>query len=307
MKFRVEMICVSDEGEEQRSDVLATERHQLAMETLGLNLSESKTMLEGVQDFMVARQAAEDLERRRRCSSCGERHTAKDGGTMEVKTLFGVVEIANPRWNRCPCQDNGAKTFRPAASWLRGKASPELLYLETKWASLIPFAKVAELLREVLPVDDGTNHEAIRRHLQATTQRIEEELGEERQLNLFQGEPAEKEELAPPDGPITVGIDGGYVRATHKEGFFEVIAGRSVVAFRRAAEDEVPESKCFGYVRTYDRKPRRRLWELMKSQGVQDHQQVVFLSDGGEDAGGCKRTCSPAASIGSTGSTSRCG
>jgi len=97
---------------------------------------------------------------------------------MEVKTLFGVVEIANPRWNRCPCQDNGPKTFRPAASWLRGKASPELLYLETKWASLIPFAKVAELLREVLPVDDGTNHEAIRRHLQATTQRIEEELGE---------------------------------------------------------------------------------------------------------------------------------
>ena len=44
------------------SDVLATERHQLAMETLGLNLSESKTMLEGVQDFMVARQAVGDLE-----------------------------------------------------------------------------------------------------------------------------------------------------------------------------------------------------------------------------------------------------
>ena len=87
----------------------------------------------------------------------------------------------------------------------------------------------------------------------------------------------------PPDGPITVGIDGGYVRAAHKEGFFEVIAGRSVVAFRRAADDEVPESKCFGYVQTYDEKPRRRLFELMKSQGLQDNQQVVFMSDGGED------------------------
>jgi hypothetical protein len=32
-----------------------------------------------------------------------------------------------------------------------------------------------------------------------------------------------------------VGIDGGYVRVAHKEGFFEVIAGRSVVAFRRKA------------------------------------------------------------------------
>lgn len=40
---------------------------------------------------------------------------------------------------------------------------------------------------------------------------------------------------------------------------------------------------CFGYVQTYDSKPRRRLWELMKSQGVQENQHVVFLSDGGED------------------------
>jgi hypothetical protein len=27
---------------------------------------------------------------------------------------------------------------------------------------------------------------------------------------------------------MTVGIDGGFVRAAHKEGFFDVIAGKSV-------------------------------------------------------------------------------
>jgi hypothetical protein len=36
-----------------------------------------------------------------------------------------------------------------------------------------------------------------------------------------------------------------------------------------------------GFVQTYDEKPRR-LWELMKSQGMQENQQVVFMSDGGE-------------------------
>jgi hypothetical protein len=82
---------------------------------------------------------------------------------------------------------------------------------------------------------------------------------------------------------MTVGLDGGYVRAAHKDGCFEVIAGRSVVAFRRREGDPVPPSKCFGFVQTYDPKPRRRLWELMKSQGMQKNQQVVFLSDGGED------------------------
>ena len=82
---------------------------------------------------------------------------------------------------------------------------------------------------------------------------------------------------------MTVGLDGGYVRAAHKEGCFEVIAGRSVVAFRRREEDAVPPPKCFGFVQTYDPKPRRRLWELMKSQRMQENQQVVFLSDRGED------------------------
>ncbi len=232
---------------------------------------------------MVAQQVAENLEERRRCSHCGERYANKCGGTKEVKTLFGRVKVANPRWNRCRCQPSGTKTFRPTLSWLQGQTSPELLYLETKWASLIPFAKVADLMREVLPLDDGTNHETIRRHLHETAERMEKELGDERQLRLFEEEVAAQEDLAPPDGPITVGIDGGYVRAAHKEGFFEVIAGRSVVAFRREAKDEVPEAKCFGYVQTYDKKPRQRLWELMKSQGLQDHQQVVFMSDGGED------------------------
>jgi hypothetical protein len=62
-----------------------------------------------------------------------------------------------------------------------------------------------------------------------------------------------------------------------------VIAGRSVVAFRRDEDSEAPSAKCFGFVQTYDEKPRRRLWELMKSQGMHENQQVVFMSGGGED------------------------
>jgi hypothetical protein len=66
--------------------------------------------------------------------------------------------------------------------------------VETKWASLIPFAKVADVLREVLPVETGTNHETIRRHLQATAQRMEDELGEERLLSVFEGEADEPDQ-----------------------------------------------------------------------------------------------------------------
>jgi hypothetical protein len=67
---------------------------------------------------------------------------------------------------------------------------------------------------------------------------------------------------------MTIGIDGGFIRARRKAGFFEVIAGKSIVAFRRHEAEDIPSAKRFGFVQTYDTKPRRRLWELLKSQGM---------------------------------------
>jgi hypothetical protein len=103
MTFRVEVVCVGEEGDEARAGVLTLERDHLAMDTLGLTLRESKAMLVGVQDFVIAQQAAEDLKQRRACPICGRSHTTKGGGSTAVKTLFGVVPVANPRWHRCPC------------------------------------------------------------------------------------------------------------------------------------------------------------------------------------------------------------
>ena len=72
------------------------------------------------------------------------------------------------------------------------------------------------------------------------------------------------------------------MRARRKAGFFEVIAGKSIVAFKREEAEAHPSAKRFAFVQTYDTKPRRRVWELMKSQGLQENQEVLFLSDGGE-------------------------
>jgi hypothetical protein len=86
------------------------------------------------------------------------------------------------------------------------------------------------------------------------------------------------EQLPEPDGPLTVGLDGGYVHAreapSRQEGWFEVIVGKSVPTDGTA--------KCFGFVHRYDTKPKRRLFEVLKSQGMQANQQLTFLSDGGD-------------------------
>ena len=282
MTFRVEVVCLHDGGE-QRCSVAELERAELALQTFGMSVAEGKAILHGVQDFIAGQQVTEDLKRKRVCPTCGQRYHSKEAGTHTVKTVFGEVEVPNPRWERCSCQSEGPRTFRPTTAWLQGaRTSPEMVYLETKWASLIPFEKVVDLLKEVLPVAEATNSQTVREHLHAVAERIEQELGEERQPRDFATVEAIGE-LPLPDGPMTVGIDGGYVRAAHKQGNFEVIAGRSVVAFRRAEGDSVPPPKCFGFVQTYDQKPRQRVWKVMMSQGMQENQQVVFMSDGGED------------------------
>ena len=80
-----------------------------------------------------------------------------------------------------------------------------------------------------------------------------------------------------------MGIDGGYVRDwDEKKGHFEVIVGKSILAFKREDEEDIPSSKCFGFVQTFDIKPKRRLFEVLQSQGHQLNQHMTFLSDGGD-------------------------
>lgn len=60
-----------------------------------------------------------------------------------------------------------------------------------------------------------------------------------------------------------------------KAGWFEVIVGKSIPTDTAA--------KCFGFVTDYDTKPKRRLAELLKAQGLQMNQAITFLSDGGDN------------------------
>jgi hypothetical protein len=188
------------------------------METLGMSLADGKAILQGVQDFVTAQQVSEDLWRRRNCPNCGERYHSKEAGTHNVNSVFGPVPVPHPCWHRCSCQTDGPKTFRPTAAWLKGRTSPERLYRETKWGSQIRFEKVADLWKEVLPVGESTNPETIREHLQAIAERMEAERGEERPCDPFARPENTDDEPPLPDGPMTVGIDGGYVTSCSSGG-----------------------------------------------------------------------------------------
>lgn len=137
------------------------------------------------------------------------------------------------------------------------------------------YGLTADLLKEVLPVGTTANASTIRNHLHKVARRCDAGLGPE-QVGFIDGCPADWKELPIPEGPIVVGLDGGYVRNwDDKKASFEVIVGKSV------PEDR--EHRYFGCVQTVDDRPKRRIFEVLRSQGLQMNQDLVFLTDGGDN------------------------
>jgi hypothetical protein len=137
------------------------------------------------------------------------------------------------------------------------------------------YGLTVDLLEEVLPLQ--TPITTVVRHTHQVAERLEHELGEEQGM-FVEGCPRDWEALPEPNGRLVVGLDGGYVHAregeNRKAGWFEVIVGKSVPA-------EGP-AKRFGLVNGYDEKPKRRVFELLRGQGLQMNQDITFLSDGGD-------------------------
>src|SRR3954463_1903795 len=150
--------------------------------------------------------AAGYVHRHRRCSAC--RLRGKGQYPIVFRTAFGHVPLASPRFYRCRCHPADSQTFSPLAELFTEHTAPELLHLESRWASLISFGMTAALLKDVLPVAGTTNSETVRQHLHKVAARHEADLG---------GEPAGLVDSAPAAGQaspvlreaVIVGIDGG--------------------------------------------------------------------------------------------------
>jgi hypothetical protein len=273
MQFKLQLIATADDGREDTViDIAVLDKDCHQIEQFGLTLAESKEILKTTQQVLLEQQTATFLRTRAYCQVCGAKLSRKGHHTITYRTLFGKVVLVSPRLRACHCHAQPTATFSPLAELLMERTAPELHFMEAKWASLVSYGLTVKALQDFLPVDQHLNAATVRNHTLKVAERCETALGEER-VFFIDGCPYVWEQLPTPEGPITVGIDGGYVRHwTNKQTNFEVIVGKSVPTDRTA--------KCFGFVQNYDTKPKRRLFELLTSQGMQYNQEICFMSDG---------------------------
>ena len=289
MKVKVQIVIErEDDTVPIIEEVACLCRDDLRPETLGLTLDEGKELLARIQETMVTQQAADYVEEQRACPHCGKRRGNKGKHELVYRSLFGKLQIISPRLYTCTCQPQESRSFSPLAELLPERTAPEFLYLQSKWVSLVSYGLTVDLLEEVLPLH--TNISTVIYQTHAVANRLEEELGEE-QMMFIEGCEREWEELPDPGQPLTVGIDGDYVHArdgdNRKAGWFEVIVGKSM-------QEESP-TKRLAFVNDYDQKPKRRLYEMLESQGLQMNQAITFLSDGGDTVRNLQLYLSPQA------------
>lgn len=279
MKVTVQVVIDREDGTAPDvHEVGVLERQDLTPASAGLQVAEAHQVLACVQQHLLAGQVDTALAAQARCAGCGRAHRHKDSRTIVLRTLFGTLHLPSPRWWHCPCTGK-AGTFSPLTALLPERVTPELVRWEATYAAHTSYEAAAELLGQAFPLGRTLHATAVRRHVEWVGERLDGELGDER-FAFIDTCPADWAELPRPDLPLVVGIDGGYVHSarqtSRRDGWFEVIAGRSTATGGGA-------SKCFAFVQTHDRKPKRRVYETLRGQEMTDNQQVTFLTDGGED------------------------
>ncbi|WP_292991881.1 ISKra4 family transposase [Nitrosomonas sp.] len=274
MHFKIQVVIEEESGQSTLEDIVELNKGLDHKNTVGLSLLESKQLLQSLQRTIVLHQAASYSKAHQDCPCCQKKRKIKGHHTIQFRSLFGIVAIPSLRLYHCSCANSSTKSFSPLNEWLPEHTSPELMYIETKWASLMSYGSTADLLHDVLPVNQSLNPATVRNHLHNIAKRQEAEL--EGKPDHLSGCPRDWGELPKPGKPIVVGIDGGYVRNwEQKNTNFEIIAGKSF--------SKTQPSKRFGLVQKMDDNPQRRLMNVLKEQGMQANQQITFLSDGADN------------------------
>ncbi len=286
MRIEIQLRIIADDNSViSEGEILHFDKGDDRLEAIGLSFSEAKAMLASIQERVITAQATSFLARHRCCNRCDRALLSKGPGRIQFRTAFGTIPLNSPRFHRCRCQPSTSKIFSPLGELFTEHTAPELLYLETKWASLVSFDLTAQLLKEVLPIGSTANACTIRRHLHKVATRHDADLGSEQPggggLDVGKGQPL-------PQAAVIVGIDGGYVRNWHdKQRNFEVVVGKSMAVGR--------DDRYFGLVSSQDEQTGRRFREVLRSQDLPVTQPVTMLTDGDDSVRALASVMAPGA------------
>jgi hypothetical protein len=154
IRMAIQVVFVDDATDRRDvREIIGIDRDRLCPAGLGLSLAEAKEITAGIQQVLADVQVAEWQADQRACPGCRNRRSLKGHHPIVFRTPFGTLRFASERVRVCPCTQSATVTVSPLAELLSERVSPEMLYLETKFASLVSYGLTVRLMDEVLPLD----------------------------------------------------------------------------------------------------------------------------------------------------------
>ncbi|WP_051888025.1 ISKra4 family transposase [Caballeronia sordidicola] len=281
----------------EATTVAVVERKDRSVADLGLTLAEGRALLAEVQSLLVSEQTAGWMERQLACDRCGSMLAHKDARSIVVRTVFGKVDVPSPRLWACSCaakQGQPRRSVSPLCKAVHRRVTPELEYLQAKWAAHLPYRQATELLREVLPLDKGISFGSTRRRILAIGRALDAQI----ERDIASGPKAvSAEQLRESTTVGCVSVDSAWLSFSSspksrkaardlaelkspwaqnlpRDRHVSIVAGRATLA------DRTP--RLFAYVHKLVPSAPARLDQFLFASGVAPDERVTVISD---DAG----------------------
>jgi hypothetical protein len=153
VKVTVQVVFDGEDESTEVREVFALERGAVTPDTLGLQLAEAKDLRCAVQETVVDAQVKDTLAAKAACPTAPRR--------VDPKT--SAPSWCAPCSERCSCPAHAGGTARasrsrarPSARWTcllpQRRSTPELSYLQARFAALASYGMAATLLAELLPL-----------------------------------------------------------------------------------------------------------------------------------------------------------
>ncbi len=165
MQMIIEARLVDDVQETARIQLAVIDR-EMTTSPLGLSLAEGKALLASAQQYLVRAQCEGIGAAHSHCQVCGAELTMKGWHERQIGTVFGRVKVRSPRVRCCSCAGRrpGA-SFSPLTRVVPACMTPELEYLQVKWAARLPLSTATALLTELLPIEGAISVSGVKRRV----------------------------------------------------------------------------------------------------------------------------------------------
>jgi|GEM_PF-2214294 len=288
MRMIIEARIEDSTGASEPIRLAEFERPDGDLKQLGLSLAEGRSLTYEAQRALVNVQAQVFVVASRICAQCGAALSIKAKHTIRYRTVFGKVSIESPQLRACKCRlDTGSKSLSPLALAIPLRVSPELEYLQVKWAAHLPYAVATALLKETLPVDQAISTAGLRNRVWAVGQELDDKAE-----SAIRGERA-----YPPANSeckiVALAVDSAWLR--HRPSREEQDEAKlsqyfpskrppptgrhvNIIAGRAVRDDGC--CKVYGYVNREVTSAATRLDHFLSEQGTALDQKITIVSDG---------------------------